>query len=420
MIELKFGRDVLSLEVPEENLLGVITGNFPETPTEEEEREKLRRALRQPLGTRPLCELVRPGERVVIMASDITRPSPSYKLLPPVLDELSAAGVRDGDVTVLFGMGIHRAHTAAEHEKLVGEAVYRRVRCMDSTEGEYVLVGTSSRGTPYYVNKLLTECDRIICTGNIDYHYFVGYSGGAKAILPGAANYETIRANHSMNLLPGAGTGRLCGNPVREDIDEIGKFLGIDFILNVVLDEKKRILAAFAGDYLAAHRAGCAYLDTVYAHPIHELADVVVVSCGGYPKDINLYQAQKALDNGAYAVKEGGAILWVGACREGYGEATFEKWVRESASPKDLTERIRREFVLGGHKAAAIAKVLQKADVYMITDLEAAAVERLYMKCRPPEKLQETLDAVIAEKGGRRAKVWVIPQAGSLFPRLQS
>jgi nickel-dependent lactate racemase len=338
-------------------------------------------------------------------------------MLPVLLDELNAAGVRDDDITVLFGMGIHRPHTEGERESMVGREIYKRIRCADSTEGEYRLVGVSSRGTPYYVNAVAAECDLLVCTGNIDYHYFAGYSGGAKAVLPGAANKETIDRNHSMQTMPGCGPGLLEGNPVRADMDEIVGFVRIGFILNVVLDEGKRILRAFAGDSIKAHREGCRYLDTIYAKPIRELADTVIACCGGFPKDINMYQAQKALDNARYAVKPGGTIIWVGRCAEGYGERMFESWVNESVSPESLVERIKREFVLGGHKAAAIGAVLCHARVDFVTDMDKAQVERLYIAHHGKDGIQALIDKRIADSGGKE-KFYVIPQAGSVLPKL--
>ena len=237
-------------------------------------------------------------------------------------------------------------------------------------------------------------------------------------MLPGASNKTTIQHNHSMISDPGAGTGKLEGNPVRADIDEIGKFIHIDFIVNVVLNENKKILKSFAGHYIEAHRAGCRYLDSVYSRPIDKLADIVVIACSGYPKDLNLYQSQKGLDNANFAVRDGGTILMVAGCEEGYGEDTFETWVKESTCPKDLLDRLHREFQLGGHKAAGIAKVLMRANVVMVTKMKKEEVEKLYITHRNPEQLQDVMDELL-KKYGEDASVLVIPQAGSVFPKLK-
>ncbi len=416
--KLKFGKTELSVNIPKKNLQDVVLGVFPPAPTPEQERAEIERSIREPIGAPPLRQVARAGQKVVIMASDITRPVPSYKILPVIVDELNAAGVKDSDITVLFGMGIHRAHTPQEHEKLVGSEIYGRVVCKDSTGDEYIRVGTSSRGTPYNISKTVLDADLLICTGNVEYHWFAGYSGGAKAVLPGAANKETIRANHSMISLPGVGTGIIDGNPIREDIDEIGAFVKIDYIVNVVIDSSKRVLRCFAGDYIKAHREGCRYLDSVYSRPIDKQADIVVVSCSGYPKDINIYQAQKALDNGNFAVRDGGTIVMVGACSEGYGEDTFEEWINSAASPQSILDRLKADFRLGGHKAAGIAKVLMRANVVGVMDLEREKVEKLYMEYCAPENIQSMFDNLL-KKYGDDASVLVIPQAGSILPKVK-
>jgi len=413
-VQFKYGKEILTANFREDNLMAVLEGSFPPSPTKEEEEAEVLRSIRNPIGSPPLSAIAKKGQRVVIMASDITRPSPSYKILPPLVAELNACGVPDEDITVMFGMGIHRPHTREEHITLVGREIYDRITCRDSTEGSYVLVGTSSQGTPYHVNKEVAQSDLLICTGNIEYHWFAGYSGGAKAVLPGACNYETIRHNHSMISRDGTGSGLIEGNPLRRDIDEIARFLDIRFIVNVVLNDKKQILKAFSGHFIDAHREGCEYLDSVYSKRIPEKADVVVVSCGGYPKDINIYQAQKALDNANLAVKDGGVVVMVASCKEGYGEDTFERWVNDAHSPGEILERINREFELGGHKAAGFAKVLTRAQVILVTDMEKEKVTRMFIDHYPKEALQEVIDKVTKNA----SSVLVIPQGGSILPKV--
>ncbi|MDW7670250.1 MAG: nickel-dependent lactate racemase [Bacillota bacterium] len=414
MVQLKYGKEKRVLEIPDQNLIGILEANPLDMKDQEtDELGEIRRALHHPIGTPRLAELVKPGQKIVIMASDITRPAPSDKMLPLVLEELERAGVRDEDVKVIFGMGIHRRHTEDEKRRLAGDDVFERITCIDSNEESYISLGTTRRGTPIHLCQSIVEADVRICTGNIEYHYFAGYSGGAKAIMPGAANYESIRHNHKLQLDDRAASGVLEGNPVREDIDEIGEVLGITFILNVVLNEKKQVAKGFAGHYLEAHRAGCHYLDSLYSVAISEPADIVVVSAGGSPKDINMYQAQKALDNASHAVKEGGVIILLGECQEGFGEETFEEWIREAEKPDDLINRLKREFVLGGHKAAAIAKVVNKATVVFVTAMPYEDVSRLYFL--PCGTAQQALEQAFRQQGAD-ARVLVIPMGGSILP----
>ena len=208
-VDLKCGKEVLQANFKKEKVMAVLKGEFPPSPTKEAEQEEILRSIREPIGVLPLSSIVSKGKKIVIMASDITRPVPSYKILPPLLDELNICGVPDSDIVVMFGMGIHRAHTKEEQVALVGQEVYDRVSCRDSIEDEYILMGTSSQGTPYYVNEVVASADLRICTGNIEYHWFAGYSGGAKAILPGACNYETIKNNHAMISKEGSEPGQI-------------------------------------------------------------------------------------------------------------------------------------------------------------------------------------------------------------------
>ena len=209
--------------------------------------------------------------------------------------------------------------------------------------------------------------------------------------------------------------GNITTNPLRADIEEGGDICGIDFILNVVLDEHKQIIKAVAGDRILAHREGVAFLDKLYLKKIPERADIVIVSQGGAPKDLNLYQTQKALDNAKHAVRDGGTIILVGSCKEGMGEKTFETWMTEAERPQDLIDRIKKDFKLGGHKAAAIAMVLNRADIYLVSDLEPEFVESIFMK--PFKTVEEAYKTAYA-RYGENAKVIVMPYGGSTLPRV--
>jgi nickel-dependent lactate racemase len=248
---------------------------------------------------------------------------------------------------------------------------------------------------------------------NIEYHYFAGYSGGAKALMPGASSRAAIQANHSRMVQPEAAAGRLDGNPVRDDIDEVARFVPIDFIVNVVLDEHKNIIKSVAGDYLKAHRAGCSFLDEIYKLEIPKPADIVVVSAGGYPKDLNMYQAQKALDNAGHAVREGGIIVWIASCREGLGEKTFEKWMTGHERSEDMITDIRLNFELGGHKAAAIAMVLKKARVLLVSELQPEFVRNLHLE--PCATVPEALELAM-QITGPGSKILAMPYGGSTLP----
>jgi len=380
-----------------------------------DEAQLVKEALKAPIGSAPLREIVKPGEKIAIITSDITRPMPTAKVMPALLDELYAAGVEREDITLVFALGSHRKHTDEEKAKLAGERAWKEIRCVDSDPEDFVHMGDTAAGTPVDITRVVAEADKRICLGNIEYHYFAGYSGGRKAIMPGVSTRAAIQANHRMMVQPEASVGRLENNPLRMDIEEAGGICGVDFIVNVVLDEHKRIVKAVAGDSIQAHRAGCAFLDELYCKEIPHTYDIVITSQGGAPKDLNLYQVQKALDNAKHAVKPGGVIILVGSCKEGMGEKVFEEWMREAPTAQSLIERIGKEFRLGGHKAAAIAMVLEKADIYLVSDFEDDFVRSIFMD--PQSTVQDALDQAF-EKLGADASVLVMPYGGSTLPRV--
>lgn len=408
-----FGTGTQEIEVPEENLMGVLHANEVETGLTGE--AEVRRALSEPIGSSRLRDLVKPGEKVAIVTSDITRPMPTWTVMPALLDELYAAGCVPEDITLVFALGSHRRHTEEERKHLAGERAWAEVSCVDADAADCVHMGTTKAGTPVDITRVVAQADRRICLGNIEYHYFAGYSGGAKAIMPGVSTRAAIQSNHSMMVRPEACAGALESNPLRMDIEEAGTVCGIDFIVNVVLSEHKEILRCVAGDAVEAHRAGCAFLDTLYLKELPRAADIVLVSQGGAPKDMNLYQTQKALDNARHAVKQGGVIILIGSCKEGMGERVFEEWMTTASSPDAMIERIGRDFQLGGHKAAAIAMTLKKAQVWLVSDMEPEFVRSIFLE--PWPSAQAALEAAFA-KLGPEAAVLAMPYGGSTLPRV--
>ncbi len=411
ILEFGYGNGVQTVDVPDKNLLDVLVSN----PMKHERtgEDAVRFALENPIGSRKLRDLARPGQKVVIITSDISRPLPSFDVIPAVLDELSAAGVPDADITVVFGLGSHRNHTEEERIKLVGRAVYERVRCIDSDPSDCVRYGVTKRGTPVDITRSVAEADFRICLGNVEFHYFAGYSGGYKAIMPGCSTPAAIQANHRMMVEAAAHAGKIEGNPIREDIEEGGAMVGADFIVNAVLDEHKHIVYAAAGDVTLAHRNACEYLDRMYVKRIEKRADIVIVSQGGAPKDANLYQTQKALDNSKHAVRKGGTIILVGACPEGLGSKVFEEWLLEAEKPQDLIERVHKAFRLGGHKAAAIAMVLEDAQIDLVSEMNDDFVRRLFLT--PRHSVQEAFAAALL-RYGTDATVIAMPFGGATLP----
>ncbi len=410
-MEFGYGKGTQTVEIPDQNLIAVLTAN--EMEHERRGADAVDYALEHPIGARKLREVAKAGQKVAVITSDISRPLPSYDVLPSVVRELNAAGVPDEDITVVFALGSHRHHTEEERRRLAGEEIFGRIRCIDSDPEDCVHMGTSSNNTPFDISRSVAEADLRIALGNIEFHYFAGYSGGVKALMPGVSTPAAIQCNHSLMVSENACAGKLEGNPVRQDLEEALKFCPIHYIVNAVLDEHKHIVYAVAGDVIEAHRAGCRYLDQMYRKPIPERADIVLVSQGGAPKDANLYQTQKALDNAKHAVKKGGTMIVIGACNEGLGSARFEEWLTQSPTAHSMVERIAKDFQLGGHKAAAIAMVLENARIDLVSEMDDDFVRSIFLNPQP--SAQTAFDEAMA-RYGEHATVIAMPFGGATLP----
>jgi len=420
-LRMAYGKTALEVAVPAEDLLAVLS--VADAPalgvTPADLKPLVLQALRQPIGSAPLGTILRPGESVVVIVNDQTRLARTELFLPTLLDEINASGIPDESITVLFALGAHRPLEHSEMVALVGEPAAARVRmvnhdCRD--EANLVRVGRTKRGNEVLVNRRLVEADRIILTGSIVYHFFAGFGGGRKAIVPGCAAISTIQFNHSMMLDPAAQIGRLDSNPVHEDLLEGALMVQPDFLFNVVLNDRHEIAGIFAGDVVAAHRAGCAFVDCLYRVPIAEQADLVIASCGGWPKDINVYQAQKTMDNAVEAVRPGGVVILLAECPEGAGNAKYLEWMRRHRTSEAIAAAIRSNFELGGHKAYAVTRLLARAEIIMVSAMPEAEVRELLLT--PAASLAEAL-AIAHARLGPHPTVTVMPEGGLILPQLR-
>ena len=340
------------MRVPTRNFMGLIEPREKQHGVPDA-RAEVERALKEPVVSKRLSEIVRHEHKVAIVVDDGTRPAPSHLMVPSILDELNVAGVNDDNVTVIFGCGTHRAVTPAEAARLLGETVLNRVKTIshDWIAKDLVYVGTTqTHGTKVYLNRVFAEADVKILTGDICFHYYAGYGGGRKSVLPAVSGEETIKHNHAMLLHPNARTGVLEGNPVHEDMVEAAKLAKVDFILNVVTNSKGEVVKAFAGDLEQAFSEGVKVVDEMYRVSVDLKADIVVVSPGGYPADVNFFQAYKGVDSALEVVKRGGVVVLVAECPEGHGNQVFYDWMVKFSDIKAIEREIKRNFVLGGHK----------------------------------------------------------------------
>lgn len=408
----KYGKEKIKFSVPDAQLIGVLERN--KTETSGTEKEIAEAALRNPIGSAGIAEIIRRknARNAVIVVNDITRPTPYHIMLPPLLSEIEQAGILPENITLIIATGIHRPQTDAENRSMYGDdAVDRCLIVNHDPDGEVVEVGRLPDGTPLAVNKQAVEADLLITTGLIGLHYFAGYSGGRKSIVPGIAERRAIEASHALMADPRACLGNVDDNPVSEIMLGAAKTTGVDFIFNVITDDHKKIVHAVAGDLEQAWRAGVEFSRRMSVVGLNRAADIVIAGCGGFPKDINVYQAQKALDAAVLACKQGGVIILAAACDEGLGEENFEKWIQEASCPADIIARFDRQFELGGHKAYAICRILEKADIVLVSNLPDQTVRQCFMT--PASSMEEAL-RLAQDKTGQQATIVVMPEAPAL------
>jgi len=412
---IPYGRTEVCARIPTRNFLGTIEPK--EKPGVADPRVEVERALNEPIGTERLSGITKAGDKVAVVVDDATRATPSYLMVPPILDELNKAGVKDEDITVIFGCGTHRPVTLEEMKTLVGEETLERVKTVnhDCRAKDMVYIGkTKTLSTKVYVNKIFAEADVKVLTGDVGLHYYAGYGGGRKSVLPAISSIETIQHNHSEILHPKARTGTLEGNPVHADMIEAARFARPDFILNIVTNSKGELVQAFAGDLEKAHAEGVNLVDEMYKVPIERRAKIVVVSPGGHPFDIDLYQAYKGVDCALKAVKKGGVIIWVAECPEGHGNQVFYEWMTKFKELKQMETEVKRRFKIGGHKAYYLMKALRKVKIILVSSLPDYYAANVF-KLKTAKALNDALSNAFST-AGKDAKVWVMPHGNVTLP----
>jgi len=416
---LPYGKTEVCVRVPTQNFLGLIEPK--EKPGVLDARAEIERALKEPVGSKRLSEIVKPEHKVAIVVDDATRPAPSHLMVPPILDELNMAGVKNENITIIFGCGTHKAVKNEEVVRLLDEAVLNRVKAIshDCKAEDLVYVGTTQKhGTKVYLNRIFAEADVKILTGDVCFHYYAGYGGGRKSVLPAVSGEETIKHNHAMLLHPNAKTGVLEGNPVHEDMVEAAKLAKVDFILNVVTNSKGEVVKAFAGDLEQAFYEGVKVVDEMYRIPVDRKADIVVVSPGGYPADVNLFQAYKGVDSALEVVKRGGVIVLLAECSQGHGNQVFYDWMVKFSDIKAVEREIKRNFVLGGHKAYYLLKALQNHQIILVSLMPDYYGTNIF-KLKTARAVNDALNEAF-KVAGKNAKVWAMPYGNFTLPEVKA
>lgn len=395
-IDIPYGhKDHLTVSVDDDRVLGRI---HPNPAPDVDERAVLEEALRRPINSPPLEQFLQGARDVLILVNDATRPTPTARVLETIVPLLEEVPFR-----FLVAAGSHRQPTEEELHQIFG-GMYERFQ--DRIEihqarlrEEMEVIGTTSRGTEMAVNRRILQADRLVVIGSVEPHYFAGFTGGRKSFLPGVAAFETIEHNHSLALDRSAHTLALEGNPVHEDMMEaVAPLLDRQvFAIQAVVNREGGIQGATAGHLRDSFPAAAEKAREVFVVPIPEKAEVVV-TVAPFPTDINLYQSQKALENGKLALKEGGILILVSACRDGIGDDTFARLLTESASPRAALEKMHSGYRLGYHKAAKIAEICQWASIWALTGLADEQLEPLFIK--PLRDAQSALDQALKAQGG--------------------
>ncbi len=416
-IRVPYGRSTVSAAVPDGIGVDVVELPEPGAPPPDPTGE-VRRALAEPVGDFRWSAHERAGS-VAIAVNDKTRPVPHGHLLPPLLDRLARLGIPDDAVTFHVAVGGHPPMDPSELPAILPPDVLRRfrVRSHDPERVDaHVFLGTTRRGTPVRIDAEYVAADLKIVVGTIEPHQFAGFSGGVKSAAIGLAGPATIEANHALMAHPDSLPGTYATNPARQDVEEIGALIGVDLALNVILDRQRAIRRAVAGDPVAVMEAGTPLARGLVLVEVPRDYPLVVASAGGHPKDINVYQSQKAVASAARIVRPGGTIVLVAACPEGAGSPHYEQWVSTKRSRREVLDAFRAEgFRIGPHKAFQLARDTEHARLLVCSDLPDELARRLLLE--PVADLRTAVDLAVADlPPGER--VAVLPHAASMIPEV--
>jgi nickel-dependent lactate racemase len=407
-IELPYGRQTLQVEVPKQNLLKV---SKPKLITPRDKPQDLvKKALDRPLKTKKLEELLKPQMKITIVVDDKTRPCPSKLILSPLLKVIHSQGVPEENITFLFGCSTHEPMNETWAKELLGRAITSRYKWYSSStrskDIRWVYKGTTSLGTKVWLNSLFVEADFRIILGDIEPHYFAGYGGGRKSVLPGVTSNETTRSNHKLMFDERAKICNLEGNPVHQDMMEAADLAEVGLCLNVVQNREGKIVGAFAGDHREVLKKGVELVEKMCISGVKEFADIGIAAANGYPHDLNLYQAHKAVSGIIDCIRKNGVLILVGECKEGVGSQIFEEDMGIYYSSEEVKHELLKDFIVGRHKTYYLLKAKEKVKLFLVSELAKATTHRFaFEKSETPQKALEKAFELV----GKDAKVLVSP-----------
>jgi nickel-dependent lactate racemase len=420
-VKLPYGKKSITIDIPEDRLEGILVSKVNKYSTQESEEDIVKKAIINPIGVPRLKDLARDKKKIVVISSDHTRPVPSHITMPIILDEIRK-GNPEANITILVATGFHRASTKVELREKYGKEIVNREKIVihNSRDKDSMLkIGILPSGGDFILNKLAIEADLLVAEGFIEPHFFAGFSGGRKSILPGIASKETVLANHCSEFIahPKARTGVLKGNPIHEDMLYAAKKANLNFILNVVINGDKKIINAFAGHWEEAHLKGCKFVSKL-AGVKPKLADIVITTNGGYPLDQNIYQSVKGMTAAEATCKKGGVIIIASTCADGHGGDSFYNTFAKANSVQNVIDEImvrnRNKTIPDQWESQILARILLKCKVIMVTNASKKMVENMHMKWAASiEGAIEMADEML----GNRGKITIISDGVSVIVR---
>jgi nickel-dependent lactate racemase len=420
-VKLPYGKKSITIDIPEDRLEGILVSKVNKYSTQESEEDIVKKAIINPIGVPRLKDLARDKKKIVVISSDHTRPVPSHITMPLILNEIRQGNPK-AEITILVATGYHRSSTEAELREKYGDKIVDKEKIVihDSRDRDnMVKVGILPSGGELVLNRLAIEADLLVAEGFIEPHFFAGFSGGRKSILPGIASKETILANHCSEFIahPKARTGVLKGNPIHEDMLYAAKKANLNFILNVVINGDKKIINAFAGHWEEAHLKGCEFVSKLAGFK-SKLADIVITTNGGYPLDQNIYQSVKGMTAAEATCKKGGVIIIASTCADGHGGDSFYNTFAKANSVQNVIDEImarnRNKTIPDQWESQILARILLKCKVIMVTNASKKMVENMHMKWAA--SIEEAIE-MADEMLGNRGKITIISDGVSVIVR---
>jgi nickel-dependent lactate racemase len=421
-ISLPYGKTTLDASLPDFwNTAWLSPMPFVHTQSESEIIES---ALASPVGAAPLEDFLNGGSRFAVIVPDKTRMSRTDFYLPILLSRMEQAGISRDAITIVFANGTHAGMTKEEMATVTGRGILEKYRVVEHdshASADMVYIGTTQYGTRVELNKAVAAADRVVATGAIVHHYFAGFGGGPKLLVPGVASYGTAIANHRRTLdddgffRTECRDGRLDGNPVAMDIRDTVRFFPPVYLFATILAADGSLAHAVCGDLIEAHRAGCTVVDSMYRVPVPKLVDCTIVSCGGYPKDINFIQAHKSLQHAHYATRPGGSIIFVSECRDGIGNERFAHWF-DIESDDELRAAAKRDYVMNAHTAVSMRSKSRIHSIYCVTGLPDR--EAGIMGMRKTNSLQEAVDLVALANCNHKLRCLILENGSLTVPNM--